>query len=321
MKVLAFDLGIRNLAFCLVEQKNNDISVGDSKHTIIDWNNVDLMAGGMSTQSANRCKGCSGPACFSGEDAVWCKGCGTGIRRPKKAVCKPTLPVIPGCTNKKLPKLLDLRKLAGVEYKKSSREDVEKYLGTKYLMPWSPPKARAPAMFEIYKNMSAMLDRKIEVFKQADIIYIENQPVLKNPVIKSVQMILFTLLWEKLTKTYGWKGMIQFVHAKVKTEKLVGDSGDDVISHVKPEMIDEDEEKGLLEDGEKKGKKESKEGKKETEKYAERKKAAEDETERILKEIVESEKWTEFFRGQTKKSDLADALLMGVRTVTRFTNS
>ena len=291
--VLAFDLGIKNLAYCLLKQKNPDS--GDDNHTILDWNNINLLEGGISTQSSNRCKGCNGPGHFKGEGSVWCKGCSSGIRRPKKSTCKPSLTILPGCTNKKLPKLLDLRKLAGLDYKKS------------------PPKAKAPAMYEIYKNMTAWLDTKIAIFKQADMIRIENQPVLTNPVIKSVQMILFTLLWEKLTKTYGWKGLIQFVHAKMKTEKLVEDGKEktDVISHIDPESIEEDEEKILLD---------VKEPSK-ADKYAERKKAAEDETLKILKIVNESDKWNDFFKGQTKKSDLADCLLMSVAPLLRLTNS
>lgn len=316
MITLAFDLGIKNLAYCLLKQKEDDTSdCIKMNHTILDWNNINLLEGGISSQSSNRCKGCSGPGHFKGENAVWCKGCSTGIRRPKKAVCKPTLVILPGCTNKKLPKLLDLRKLAGADYKKSSREDVEKYLANLYLMPYVPPKAKAPAMYEIFKNMSAWLDTKLEDFKQADVIKIENQPCMSNPVIKSVQMILFTLLWEKLTKNYGWKGLIQFVHAKVKTEKLVeGETSDKVISHVKPEEICEEEEFSLLEGDSKKTITKS-------DKYNERKKAAEDETEKILKSVNESERWIKFFKDQTKKSDLADALLMAVAPVLRNTNS
>ncbi len=313
---LAFDLGIKNLAYCLLKQKD-PINISDN-HTIIDWNNINLLEGGISSQSSNRCKGCNGPGHFKGEGFVWCKGCSSGIRRPKKATCKPTLPILPGCTNKKLPKLLDLRRLAGPDYKKSSREDVEKYLSGLYLMPYIPPKAKAPAMYEIFKNMTAWLDSKLSDFKQADVIKIENQPVMTNPVIKSVQMILFTLLWEKLTKTYDWKGLIQFVHAKVKTEKLVeGETSDKVITHVKPEEIDEEEEALLLEEDNK----DSKKIVTKSDKYNERKKAAEDETEKILKSVNESEKWIKFFKDQTKKSDLADCLLMAVAPVLRNTNS
>jgi hypothetical protein len=316
MITLAFDLGIKNLAYCLLKQKDPD-NISEN-HTIIDWNNINLLEGGISSQSSNRCKGCSGPGHFKGEGAVWCKGCSTGIRRPKKAICKPTLGILPGCTNKKLPKLLDLRKLAGADYKKSSREDVEKHLASLYLMPYVPPKAKAPAMYEIFKNMSAWLDTKLADFKQADVIYIENQPSMVSPVMKSIQMILFTLLWEKLTKTYDWKGLIQFVHAKVKTEKLVeGEIKDDdnVISHV----ISEEEEKDILDDLIHKDK--IIEEKTSSKKYDERKKAAEKETLIILKSVNESEKWNNFFYNQTKKSDLADALLMSIKVPIRSISS
>lgn len=326
MIILAFDLGIKNLAFCLLKQKDES----SDKHTIIDWNNIDLLAGGRSTQSANRCKGCNGPGHYIQKTeifTVWCKGCATGIRRPKKSTCKPTLPVLPGCSNKKLPKITELRKLAGPDFKKSIKEEIMKHLETLYLVPFEPPKAKAPPMYEIFKNMSAWLDSNLENFKQADIIKIENQPCMTNPVIKSVQMILFTLLWEKLTKTYDWKGLIQFVHAKKKTEKLADESSDskqdNVISHVKLEVISDEEELLLLETKEETKEHNHYEKKIKTlaEKYAERKKAAEDETEKILKDVNESARWIEFFKTQTKKSDLADCLLMSVAPVLRLTNS
>jgi hypothetical protein len=84
---------------------------------------------------------------------------------------------------------------------------------------------------------------------------------------------------------------------------------------VKPEEIGEDEEEELLKCSD------EKKVVTKSDKYAERKKAAEDETEKILKDVNDSARWIEFFKGQMKKSDLADCLLMSIAPVLRLTNS
>ena len=52
-KILAFDMGIRNLAYCVC---TNDVS---GAFVIEDWDNYDLLAGSDS-QTASRCA-CGGP--------------------------------------------------------------------------------------------------------------------------------------------------------------------------------------------------------------------------------------------------------------------
>ena len=64
MSILAFDLGIRNLAYCLV----------DGSGAIIDWNNYDLLAG-TDSQSASRCS-CGGPPSWTDlSGGLFCKKC------------------------------------------------------------------------------------------------------------------------------------------------------------------------------------------------------------------------------------------------------
>ena len=48
------------------------------------------------------------------------------------------------------------------------------------------------------------LKQKSELLK-ADIVVIENQPVLKNPTMKSIQMVLYSFFLKG-----GWFGIISF---------------------------------------------------------------------------------------------------------------
>ena len=74
MLVLSFDLGIRNLAYCLA----------DTSGAIVDWNNYDLLAGSDS-QSASRCA-CSGPPSWTDiSGSLLCKKC----VKKNKLVCLP----------------------------------------------------------------------------------------------------------------------------------------------------------------------------------------------------------------------------------------
>ena len=74
--ILAFDMGIRNLAFCLVD-------VSGREFVIKAWDNYDLLAG-TDSQAASRC-GCGGPPSWS-DESIWCKKCVKSGKASKKAL-------------------------------------------------------------------------------------------------------------------------------------------------------------------------------------------------------------------------------------------
>jgi hypothetical protein len=280
---LGFDMGIRNLAFCLMRH------TGPTAWEIIAWDNVDLLSGGISAQDARRCVGCAGPATWWHEPTkeLWCKGCATGVRRKKSATRIPPVPALPCGTSVK-----DLRAL-GVEKgwadKKTKKEELLRLAATHHLMPWKAPKATQPSLAQLRVAMDLWLDRMLPTFSQASLIRLENQPVMKGPTMKSVQIMLFTLLGHRLEREHGWKGAIEFVHAGVKTrdaERAEEEAKEDV----------GDAETGA----------ETDEGKA----YRARKKTAEAETEVAL---AGNTVWLPWFKGRSKKSDLADAFLMALR--------
>jgi hypothetical protein len=67
------------------------------------------------------------------------------------------------------------------------------------------------------------VEGKKELFQKATHIFLENQPAFKNPTMKTVQILVFATLRERLLPFKPWAG---FVHAGKKVQgKEVGDKG------------------------------------------------------------------------------------------------
>lgn len=302
---LGFDMGIRNLAFCLMEHLGGE----ENPWKILAWDNVDLLAGGQSAQDSRRCCACSSPAIWSSTEEtgirLWCKACATGVRRKKTATCKPPFPVFPGTLTVK-----DLRKV-GIEKgwdKKANKDTLIALATASYLMPWKAPKATKPSLSHIRQQMDSWLDRMLPTFARATLIRLENQPVMKGPTMKSIQIMLFTLLGHRLEREHGWKGSIEFVHAGTKTKAAeAAMEVSEVIEHVvEPTRIDDVVDIDV--DAEAQAE--------ESKAYRARKKTAETETIAALearKADPDIARWLTFFESRSKKSDLADAFLMALR--------
>lgn len=280
---IGFDLGIRNLAYCMVEH-------GETAWKILHWDNIDLLEQGQSSQTSRSCVACPSKATYCSGDKRWCTTCATGIRRKKKATEVPLLPVLP--CGKDVKSLRALACSIGIENAKKMKKDTLLLtLSSRYLMPWTPAKAADASLTDIRRAMNTWLDSMLPTFASSSLIRLENQPVLKGPTMKSVQIILFTLLGSRLEREHAWTGTIEFVHAgkKVTVPRAgpatipagpTGSAADPV--HVA--------------DGEA---------------YRARKKAAETE---VLERLTASgSSWLPFFQSRTKKNDLADACLMALR--------
>jgi len=295
---LGFDMGIRNLAYCLVKHK------ADKTWMITHWNNIDLLEGGISSQDSKKCSACTSPAAWihTGDSSRWCKGCATGVRRKKTATLRPTLPCLPcGLTVKPLRELA----LAGdwPNAKKAKKEDLTAMAASRYLMPWKPAKATDSSLMTILRAMDTWLDTVLPTFASATLIRLENQPVMKGPTMKSVQMILFTLLSHRLVREHAWTGAIEFVHAGMKTRAAeaiaaaVPTTAVPTIPAIPANVIVSTVVATTKEEGAA---------------YRARKKTAEAEAVEVLTRAGASA-WLVFFNGKSKKSDLADALLMALR--------
>ncbi len=284
---LGFDMGIKNLAFCLIHHEQNK-----TDWKILAWDNVDLLAGGQSSQDSRRCCACSSPAIWCNGEELWCKGCATGVRRKKSATRIPTKPVLPCGTTLKDLKALGKEKGWDKTLKKEALLALAK---EQFLFPWKAPRATRPSLQGIVAAMDSWLDRMLPTFAQATLIRLENQPVMKGPTMKSIQIMLFTLLAHRLAKEHSWSGRIEFVHAGTKTKEAEAEGG--LISDIDDQGNDNKEEKDV------------------SKAYRNRKKTAENETLRLLQEQTSDshKSWLTFFQSRSKKNDLADAFLMALR--------
>ena len=214
--ILAFDIGIRNLAWCLMKQ-------GTTKE-ILGWDNFDLLAGqSASKASASResCAQCSAKASYETVSAMYC------VRHCP--MDKPAFRDLSGNLLKKLPAAAGLKSLLqqkGVVNPPKSKGDLVKKLQEFYALPIIKQKVKKAVETELITLHDSIrkfiLERK-ELFQKADSILLENQPVLKNPTMKTVQILLYATLRDILQPN---PPLLKLVHAKKKVEgKEKGDKG------------------------------------------------------------------------------------------------
>lgn len=205
--IAAFDLGIKNLSYCVA-----DFDVSGSLVAVSRWANLNLLADGAESQSQTRC-GCGGPASWSDRAVprLLCKKCA-------KKSAKPALD-ISGNT------LADWRAWAttgplGIDpkdAKKLSKTALEERAAAIRLIPYKAPKAKGVSLQAILVGMEKCLDAELVHLARAARIRIENQPSEFAPHMKSIQMMLFTLLDHRLRHEHAWTGSIEFANASVKT--------------------------------------------------------------------------------------------------------
>jgi hypothetical protein len=219
-RTLAFDIGIKNLAWCC-----GDLS--GSHLTIRGWSNENLITGQTAEEDSdsNRCFTCSKKSGF------WHIGSGRGYCVRHCPSLTPALRDLSGVVLKKLPKLGLLKEIAqrnGAEKKDlKSKDTTVKFLETHYCFPKPPaPKATRLELEGLHEGIRSVVLRNRELFQSCDEILLENQPVYKNPVMKSIQMMLFATLRDILREQSGMPPKVRLVHAGKKTAGATkGDEG------------------------------------------------------------------------------------------------
>jgi hypothetical protein len=218
--VAAFDIGIKNLAFCIFNTGTRNIAA---------WENVnlfDVMSAATAT-AATDAPTCKKPACKS-KPSWTVKGGATYCLRHIPAEFTP-LKTSDGTILKKIPTLATLKELSGTAATYKKKEDCVAHLMDKYAMPIPPQKkdkAKDAGLDYIHDAIRKMIYARQDVFKTCNCILLENQPVFKNPTMKSVQMILFTTLREFFYTHRLDIPPIQFIHAGKKVKGATkGDAG------------------------------------------------------------------------------------------------
>ena len=182
-RILAFDIGVKNLAFAIVTADG----------TVHALENVNLLAPVEPIR-------CSSPSCphlakYSTPSASYCKR-----HLPK------THTVLPDLDKKKVPhrRLKELVREHGLEEQVASRvrastEACRAALHTKFALPVEQPKQEQVATLSltaIHDALRQMVRDRAETFQGVTRVLLENQPAFKNPQMKSVQVLLFATLRE-----------------------------------------------------------------------------------------------------------------------------
>jgi len=214
--IAAFDLGIKNLSYCVAAA-----DASGSLVTVKRWANLNLLADGADSQSQTRCGLCHGPASFEDRTTatLYCKKCA-------KKSAKPFLEL----ADMKLKALRDFASCscgAPSSVKTMKKAEVEALIAARRLMPYKAPKAKGVSLQQILIGMEACLTTELPRLAAASRIRIENQPSEFAPHMKSIQIMLFTLIDHRLRSEHGWTGTIEFANAGVKTRGTDAGTGKD----------------------------------------------------------------------------------------------
>ena len=166
MKVLSFDVGIKNLAYCLIDS--------DDK-TIEDWGILNISVDPL----CDHCNAKTGKHCD----------------KSAKYICDNFMVC-------------------------SSHKNLKSY---KNLKMKNIPKKKNPIL-HLGENMVKILNEK-KNFLEVDAVLVENQPALKNPTMKTVQMILYSFfLINGVTNIDSPLNNIEMINARNKLKAYKGPS-------------------------------------------------------------------------------------------------
>jgi hypothetical protein len=205
-RVLAFDIGIKNLAFCVLE------TVDASHQKVLALENCSLLEP-VATVS---CSACPHKATYQSSVGLTCK------RHAAKT--HPLWPVEQGDT---LPALKAALKEAGLPTKGTKAALLETAF-SRWTFPYKAPKqasAASQTLTDLHDALRAFVARGWPTFSGCDAVLLENQPAFKNPHMKSVQVLLFAVLREAFLVA-GQRPSFHLVHAKKKVaDATAGDAG------------------------------------------------------------------------------------------------
>ena len=216
--ILSFDIGIKNLAWCCTS------FAAGSKAVIQGWANENLITGGTAETDAAAalCASCKKKASYSCPTGQYC------VRH-----CPASMPPFADAEGKRLTKIpvaaMVKAAATGLGADKAAlktKETALAFLAGKRSMPLVKAKAATGVdLTELHNGIRRMVLANRVLFATCTEIRLENQPVLKNPVMKSVQMMLFATLRDILQPA---PPAVRLVHAGRKgagVDLVVGDEG------------------------------------------------------------------------------------------------
>jgi hypothetical protein len=204
MRILAFDIGIKNLAFCVLEQ--------GAPHQVIELHNVNLLA----PPPVTRCTACTAKASFEVLGAPYCRR-----HAPK------THPIRAGLTVTASHEALKAALQALGVTPPRTKAACWTALAQHAAIPIAQPKgenASKVSLDVVHDALRTLVRDKWPVWEGCDQVLLENQPAFKNPHMKSVQILVYATLREAFLSR-GLSPTFQFVHAKKKVQAAKGDAG------------------------------------------------------------------------------------------------
>jgi hypothetical protein len=134
----------------------------------------------------------------------------------------------------KSPKLADWRawapdalEISETEAKRLTKAVLETRAAAIRLMPYKAPKAKGVTLQALLAAMETCLTAELTHLAAASRIRLENQPAEFAPHMKSIQIMLFTLIDHRLRTEHGWTGAMEFASAGVKTKGTGAGTGKD----------------------------------------------------------------------------------------------
>ena len=202
--LLAIDVGIKHLAYC----------VTDLSGIIHHWSIVNL----VEEQKTEPCITCGKPS-----KAISPSGyvCGRHIGKQAKWIHGKN-----SKTSPTIPQLQTFLKENGLDPK--GKKDVLLDRAKTIATIWLPKQKNATTFAShtcgLHDAIRAWITRDWNVLSNVSKVYIEHQPVLKNPVMKTVQLVVFCSLRERLLASHPVE--CYFVHAGKKVKGMEsGDAG------------------------------------------------------------------------------------------------
>jgi hypothetical protein len=218
-KMLALDIGIKNLAYCIGD-KVTDLS-GSEVH-VRHWSLVNLT--NLNDEAKPVCTSCGKPAKAKSPQGLVC---GRHMVKENQIFDETT-----GLAITKAPTITQLQaflKAKGLDCK-GQRPALLARVEAVATMPLV--KKKSVASFadntsRLHDAIRGWIDRDWDHLKEVKQVYIEHQPVLKNPVMKTVQLLIFATLRERLLlHRPNEPALFYFVHAGKKVKGVeVGDAG------------------------------------------------------------------------------------------------
>jgi hypothetical protein len=218
-RVLAFDIGIKNLAWCCLEKEGET-------YRILGWDNYNLLSDESNVGAKSKgvkCTECKLKAAYvnSVTERLFCS-----------RHCPPTLPALrdlSGNLLKKIPKVEECRQiLTGRNIMKiaAKKAIIEEELAKLFCLPIVTKKVtKAPdaGLIEIHDSLRKLVQQWSTLWSGCNLILLENQPAFKNPTMKSVQILLFATLRDILQPA---PPQLKLVHAGKKVKDAAkGDAG------------------------------------------------------------------------------------------------